>query len=261
MDNSKRADAKAASSYQFVLKDLKSANKHWITALTWLALEDIRYCDSIVQVIQHQFWKVDDARKLHIIYLIDSITKKVGGIYTPLLSQQLPEMMLHLMKTATIKVRDNLCKMRQTWKFVMAVEILNKIDTNVREIDLRWPYTQKDINLLDDLKAVESQIRTMQKEIRLLEKVDENKSEVESRKEINWMEELTEVKNQIEKMRKEIQLLEQQGQPGKLCSNKKRSRTEETVEENPSKKRQPTKIEMDAVDLLQSSVLLTPPPE
>lgn len=172
---------------------------------------------------------------MNIIYLIDSITKKVGGMYTPLLSQQLPEMMLHLMKTATVKERDSLCKMRQTWKLLLAADILEKMDLNIRQIDSNWPYTQTEIKLLDEVKSVDNEMETLRKEIALLEQ-------------------------QLQ------QPQQQQQQSEKLCKNKKRSRIEVTVGEKPPKKQQVEKIStiqlnQNNVDLLRSSVLLTPSPE
>lgn len=56
--NYKSFEARVASSYLFVLEDLKTANKDWINSLTLLALADIKYCTNIAGLIQRQFWKV-----------------------------------------------------------------------------------------------------------------------------------------------------------------------------------------------------------
>lgn len=60
---------RVASSYQFVLDDLKSANKHIITALTLLALDDIEYHETIVDVIVEHTKKVSVHFLVHFIQL------------------------------------------------------------------------------------------------------------------------------------------------------------------------------------------------
>lgn len=47
-------EKRVALAYQYVLKDLNSANKYLITALTMLALDDIEYYEAIVEtIVQH----------------------------------------------------------------------------------------------------------------------------------------------------------------------------------------------------------------
>lgn len=165
---------------------------------------------------------------MNIIYLIDSIAKKVGGVYMPVLSQQLPEMMLYMMKKATVELRYSLCKVRQTWKLLLAADILDKMDFNIRKFDSNWPHTQKEIKLLDEVKSVDEELELIRREIALLE--------------------------------------QQQQQTEKLSNIKKRSRIDVTVGEKPPKKQhfektQTPKLNQDDDDLLRSSILLTPSPE
>lgn len=49
-------EKRAVDSYQFVLKDLKSADKFLINALTMLALDDVEYHKAIADaIVQHIF--------------------------------------------------------------------------------------------------------------------------------------------------------------------------------------------------------------
>lgn len=49
---------KVAESYEFVLKDLKSDEKHMIRALTGLAIEDGEFYDTIGRLIMQHIYKV-----------------------------------------------------------------------------------------------------------------------------------------------------------------------------------------------------------
>lgn len=110
------------------------------------------------------------------IYLLDSIVKTVdGNMYRTMFGQRIANIVLHVYETATNEVRDRLCKVRQTWKNLFAVDVLNELDTKLRTLDSDWPLTSSqrtnlDIrNVMAGIKGVRSQIALMQKEIGLLE--------------------------------------------------------------------------------------------
>lgn len=357
MDYSKRTEAKVESLYQFVLRDLKSSklplvaamddlknpHKLLLKALTMLALEDKEYYKNIVKVIHRQILKVDAAHKLIIVFLIDSIVEKRDGAkYRTLFGQLIPEIVSHVLQTATSNVRESLCKLRRKWNSIFDADVLNKLDSAVRKVDSMWPHTEKEIELMTEVKKIDEEMEAMRMEIYLLEHPEElcsdkkinnaeesndegplikpqlSKGEMDTlfdnsqidfdllrssvlltpppepemhcpynnerrsdsmkniyssvpkhaERKLQMMNDVKEVDREIEVLQKEIRLLEQGERPEK-SNKKKRSRSEETADENPLKKRQIiTTNEVNGLlkcneinwDLIWSTVFSVPPP-
>lgn len=167
------------------------------------------------------------------IYLLDSIVKtNDGSEYRLMFGQRIANIVLHVYETASNEVRDNLCKVRQTWTKLFAVNVLNELDAKIRKLDSNWPLTysqRKNVNIR------------------------------------NMMAEIKKVKSQIELMQKEIDLLEQKET---VCESKKRCRTEAVeLDEMSSKKRnlsidkRKSSFDCDSEMKSLSSVFLTPSPE
>lgn len=77
--------------------------------------------------------------------------------------------MHHVFLTGTPTVRAMLYKVRQTWNLVFPVNILKDLDEKVRQIDAHWPYLAHQRKMIDQIKAIENQIKSMQKEVFALE--------------------------------------------------------------------------------------------
>lgn len=62
-----------------------------------------------------------------------------------------------------------LYKVRQTWNLLFPVDILKDVDEKVQQIDLHWPYLQHQREMINEIRAIESQMKCLQKEVIALE--------------------------------------------------------------------------------------------
>ncbi|CAG2107846.1 unnamed protein product, partial [Medioppia subpectinata] len=127
--------------YKSSLNDLSFNSKPLINMLTMLS-ED--YKDSkapqIVTCIEQRLHSVAADKKLPLLYLLDSICKNVGNVYTKLFTQNIVSTFCEVFEKVDEKTRLSLYKLRQTWSSIFPAKKLYAIDHRIHhKLDPAWP--------------------------------------------------------------------------------------------------------------------------
>lgn len=102
--------------YLHVLQDLKNNSKPLINTLTIIAGENTHVANAIVSAIEQQLLNAIPARKLPLVYLIDSIIKNIGGVYIPTFTYNLPQIFVETYQSVDPATRASMEKVLRTWK-------------------------------------------------------------------------------------------------------------------------------------------------
>ncbi|XP_065842897.1 polyadenylation and cleavage factor homolog 11-like isoform X2 [Oscarella lobularis] len=139
---SKMSDAdEFMKEYASSLENLAINSKPIINDLTILADENRSAAPGIVRTIEARLNQVQGKRKMPILYLLDSITKNVGGRYIEIFSQNLVSTFCTVFEQADDQMRRDLYKLRQTWGPYFPPKKLYTIDVRVNGMDSNWPIT------------------------------------------------------------------------------------------------------------------------
>ncbi|CAG8543431.1 10925_t:CDS:10 [Paraglomus occultum] len=102
--------------YRASLADLTWNSKPMITHLTIIAQENIKAANAIVQAIEDRIRNAAPELKLPVLYLLDSISKNVGGIYIQIFSHNLARTFLDAYNVVDQATKQKLEKVLSTWK-------------------------------------------------------------------------------------------------------------------------------------------------
>ncbi|XP_023724506.1 pre-mRNA cleavage complex 2 protein Pcf11-like [Cryptotermes secundus] len=103
--------------------------------------ENIRHAPIIVQALEEHLQKVQAEIKLPVLYLIDSILKNVGDVYTSLFTQNFVSAFCGVFEKGDKETRSQMFTLRKTWKKVSPPEKLHAVDVRVNAVDPAWPIT------------------------------------------------------------------------------------------------------------------------
>ncbi|CAI2174775.1 6250_t:CDS:2 [Funneliformis geosporum] len=130
--------------YLASLQDLTFNSKPIITNLTIIAQENINAARSIVQAIEEQIRTCQPQHKLPVLYLLDSISKNVGGTYIMLFSRNLYHTFMDTYNAVDQATKHKLERVLATWKSgptgnpVYSLEVTGPIEKNLLKQQVRY---------------------------------------------------------------------------------------------------------------------------
>ncbi|KAK9872020.1 hypothetical protein WA026_015268 [Henosepilachna vigintioctopunctata] len=127
---------KAVNEFAARLANLLHDSKTLMYILTSLAEEYAVYAAEIVTVVEEHLKKVEPSRKLLTIYLIDSIVRKLGGIYTELFQRNIAQNFCSVYEEVDTECQFDMIRLRKAWNGLFPSEVLRDIDRHVREPEL-----------------------------------------------------------------------------------------------------------------------------
>ena len=124
-------DEATASSYASSLEDLTFNSKPIINSLTMIADESQAHAYTIVSVIERTLASRPPDKKLPLMYLLDSITKNVGGAFKEHFGKNLPDVLAATFAASGPKVRTSLQALVRTWKGVFPADIVAEVNARL----------------------------------------------------------------------------------------------------------------------------------
>ncbi|CAG8784429.1 43389_t:CDS:2, partial [Gigaspora margarita] len=129
--------------YRASLQDLTFNSKPIITNLTIIAQENLPAARAIVQAIEDQIRTCPPPHKLPVLYLLDSISKNVGGIYIQLFARNLCNTFMDTYDVVDQPTKQKLERVLATWKSgptgspVYSTEVTGQIERALLKQQLR----------------------------------------------------------------------------------------------------------------------------
>lgn len=115
---------------------MTSTNKTEIDNITVFAKDNIKYARLIAKCILEN----NGEKNIESLYVIDSIIKRLGGIYKMLFSNDfLIRKFSDIFKSVEPNVRLKMFKLRNTWNGVILVHVLLALDEEIAKFDPAWP--------------------------------------------------------------------------------------------------------------------------
>ncbi|CAG8669655.1 6757_t:CDS:10 [Rhizophagus irregularis] len=130
--------------YLASLQDLTFNSKPIITNLTIIAQENINAARAIVQAIEEQIRTCPPQHKLPVLYLLDSISKNVGGTYIMLFSRNLYQTFMDTYNSVEQATKSKLERVLATWKSgptgnpVYSSEVTGPIEKTLSKQQMRY---------------------------------------------------------------------------------------------------------------------------
>ncbi|RIA98454.1 hypothetical protein C1645_749917 [Glomus cerebriforme] len=130
--------------YLASLQDLTFNSKPIITNLTIIAQENINAARAIVQAIEEQIRTCPPQHKLPVLYLLDSISKNVGGTYIMLFSRNLYHTFMDTYNAVEQTTKHKLERVLATWKSgptgnpVYSSEVTGPIEKTLSKQQMRY---------------------------------------------------------------------------------------------------------------------------
>ncbi|XP_065206931.1 uncharacterized protein LOC135836194 isoform X2 [Planococcus citri] len=141
-------EAEIREAYSTSLQDLSFHNsKLLIEVLTDIADESKEYAHVVVSCIVERLEKVADPLKLPVLYLIDSIIKRVGSEYSELFCKHIPRLFALVYKQGDETIRQKLSKLRGCWGILVPAPVLSQLDRMVQAIDSTWSFSQSSTSI------------------------------------------------------------------------------------------------------------------
>ena len=140
------AESPGVAEYRSSVRNLVVNSKHLITILTRLADERKDHANEVIGIIEEQIIKAPSNQKLPVIYLINSIVKKVGEYYKKGFSNNLVKVFAHIFERVEEKTRKKLYELRQTWNGIIPESKHYDLDKHVHQLDPAWPITSSGKN-------------------------------------------------------------------------------------------------------------------
>lgn len=171
---------------ELLLRHLKNNNKTVIDKLTSIAREQIGHCNIIAQLIVEHITKTDVGAMLPALYVIDSIVKNVGDVYTLLFSESLAEIVGYIFSCAHYhsnqQMQTKMLELRQTWSISFPMSILHDVDktisaktNNIWHVKPMTPYeinlnhvAFRKISLAIEIRNIERQIKMKREELEIV---------------------------------------------------------------------------------------------
>ncbi|KOO35965.1 hypothetical protein Ctob_013582 [Chrysochromulina tobinii] len=116
----------AAASYAESLGDLTFNSKPIINSLTMIAGELLPHATAIVRTIEQRVAQAAPDKKLPVMYLLDSISKNVGGAYVDAFAVRLPQTIGTIYAAAGPKMRTSLQNLVKTWNGVFPLSVVQQ---------------------------------------------------------------------------------------------------------------------------------------
>ena len=132
--------------FYLALCDLKLNSKPMIAMLTLLADEGKQSDLGIANVIKERVYEVESNSKLPLLYLIDSICKNLGLNYINLFEPSLVKLFVHVYLKGDLNKKNDMIKLRNTWKKLFKEDTLNELDQKMRIIYSKWPFNNNNVN-------------------------------------------------------------------------------------------------------------------
>ena len=121
----------AASDYAISLEELTFNSKPIINSLTMIAEECLEFAPAIVGVIERTLSERPPDKKLPLMYLLDSISKNVGGAYVDQFAIHLPDTLGETFDASGPKVQRSLQALVRTWEGVFPVPVVSEAASRV----------------------------------------------------------------------------------------------------------------------------------
>lgn len=121
----------AASDYAISLEELTFNSKPIINSLTMIAEESLEFAPAIVGVIERTLAERPPDKKLPVMYLLDSISKNVGGAYIDQFAIHLPDTLGETFDVSGPKVRASLQALVRTWEGVFPADVVAEATSRV----------------------------------------------------------------------------------------------------------------------------------
>ncbi|CAG8447467.1 5023_t:CDS:10 [Diversispora eburnea] len=130
--------------YRASLQELTFNSKPIINNLTILAQENINAARAIVQAIEDQIRTVSPTQKLPVLYLLDSISKNVGGTYIQLFARNLCHTFMEIYNVVDQPTKQKLERVLATWIIgpngapVYSAEVTGQIERALMKQQMRY---------------------------------------------------------------------------------------------------------------------------
>eukprot|EP00170_Pyropia_yezoensis_P000040 contig_664_g40 len=132
-------DAGVAEEYGAFLDELTFNSKRLINHLTSVAQENVAHAPTIATTIVARIAAVPADIKLPLLYLLDSICKNVGGVYTAAFAARIQSTFLDTYAVCAAPVRRSLLRMLGTWTPVFGEETVASLAHHVAAMDAAGP--------------------------------------------------------------------------------------------------------------------------
>jgi pre-mRNA cleavage complex 2 protein Pcf11 len=121
----------AAAAFTESLEELTFNSKPIINSLTMIADEEQAHAEAIVGAIERTITSRPADKKLPVMYLLDSITKNVGGAYKKHFGRVLPDLVEHTFAVSGPKVRTSIQALVRTWPGVFPKETVSEVGERI----------------------------------------------------------------------------------------------------------------------------------
>lgn len=121
----------AAAAFTESLEELTFNSKPIINSLTMIADEEQAHAAALVHVIQQTIHSRPADKKLPVMYLLDSITKNVGGAYIKHFASGLPDLVQHTFAASGPKVKTSIQALVRTWKGVFPSDVVAEVGARI----------------------------------------------------------------------------------------------------------------------------------
>lgn len=127
------------SQFENDLAELKDASRPVLNHLTNMAKEHIRYYREIVDVVCARIMRLPAPMVLPTFYLLDSITKNVGGVYLEGFARKVSPIFLECFERAPAALRVKLSQMLRTWVPYFGKSLVDYLYEEVLRIERTIP--------------------------------------------------------------------------------------------------------------------------
>jgi hypothetical protein len=127
------------SQFENDLADLKDASRPLLNHLTNMAKEHVRYSREIVDAVCRRIMHLPAPMILPTFYLLDSITKNVGGVYVEAFARRVAPIFLECYERAPAALRLKLSQMLRTWPAYFGQSLVDYLFDEVNRIERTVP--------------------------------------------------------------------------------------------------------------------------